>query len=1267
LKAESKKIFSKALAGFIFGQLFGPIGLYIGSLLGDHISELGKEQIKKIFHEFGEESGKTLVESESGIKGFLKQKFNWGKSFEIDYSLASLLCKVWEERLNKIIKEKEFEDSRLKIEVELLKKFRDNFKEAQKGETSIRFYEIFPKNDSTDFSNELKNFETITGQNENIERLWDILQKTLTKWRDEADEKTFQSLKDEIKIALTENLQNDFLVQIKNNEKFSESFKTTFEFFVAEKFNKQDKKLDKLAEKVNKQDKKLDKLGEHAAKLQDSLFPKADFNSPELKKEVIAYLHRVAKEAVDIKTYFPQHLKQGNDGNTPFDEIRQRVSVTEKKSWDEIKAKIEEQNKLRGISSFEEDKTAHKYHLTIGLDMEQSQGAQVRIIDWDENVANEFKRAIFLGDPGFGKTWLLSYEARRIALNSKRKLENSEISLKDVVLPIKLRLSSVAEKASADKILTQTFSELTKICGESDPFSKSFEKYVQKRIKAEENVVILLDALDEVPENPQYGIGKEKLRKKIEDFSSDKPKISLYLTSRIVGYDSLNIKDAKELELLPFKDEQIKRFTKVWFNDNKIKEKIFQEFLDNQPQTAGLAQIPLMLSLLCKLFVELDVKETFPETRSEIYKKCLVGLLRDWKKENERKSISDEELIFRLKFLEKLAFKLFEKKQEQFAETSFTEILCETLNISPEDFSAEAKVIEWKNRLEKDGIIKKAVKGENPEYLFLHLTFQEYLAASCIAKMDNQKEFVFREKILFNPNWQEILTLLGGILSKDKAKDYIKALLEVNGEIGEGDVLFRPFLLAILAAKEAEKSLDEDFIKSLIERTWKYYLEPPDYIVKEGFLPAIKAWKHIFITYLLNEIELSLASEYPSGEYLKTISHTLSLLKADSSLIAARLIKVLEDFEIDRTFRWSISVALGFQLNFSEEIITELFEIQKKDIYQKSAYQNLLAALQGQSNLKAERIDEITRILEYDVEDESVRRKAADVLGAQSQLNTNIIDRMVDILTVSKDDYFEKRKYFDSSASNNDIRDVQEKIAEALISQEYLNEAIINRLRDFARDNKNHEYVRIAVLLIFDKQKTKDFKTIQLVRSILGDENEPNYIRRNAAIFLGNQKELDSEILSFFKSVLRTQFQKTEFCEGIIYAFAMQKNIDNETFEIFKEILFDESYRVTLRIHILFALERKKELVEEINEELFRLLEDVNENYVVKRYIFSTLIKNISDDEKKIILLNKMKEFGRDTKQNFFWERNQLFDSMWKAATDLRCAVPLKGEIIINK
>ena len=228
------KIVSKTIAGYILGQLFGPIGLYIGWLIGDNVGEFGTQQIEKFFPELGKETGKSIADNKDTIKDFIRNKLTSNQPSEINASLASFLCKVWEERIQKLIDKKDFVDNTFQKQIELLKKYQENFKSAQKGNSAITFYDIFPKGNQTDFETELDNFEIITDKANAQNLLWNKLQKSLAKWTSKADQEIHKVIENEIKEALTKDLQSDFLLQLKTDEKFLDSFNSSFQFFATD-------------------------------------------------------------------------------------------------------------------------------------------------------------------------------------------------------------------------------------------------------------------------------------------------------------------------------------------------------------------------------------------------------------------------------------------------------------------------------------------------------------------------------------------------------------------------------------------------------------------------------------------------------------------------------------------------------------------------------------------------------------------------------------------------------------------------------------------------------------------------------------------------------------------------------------------------------------------------------------------------------------------------------------------------------------------------
>jgi hypothetical protein len=73
---------------------------------------------------------------------------------------------------------------------------------------------------------------------------------------------------------------------------------------------------------------------------------------------------------------------------------------------------------------------------------------------WDGQAAGKFPRAVILGDPGSGKTWLLIYEARRLARTAALGLRTQTVDPDDVVLPVFAELSHLGGtgRSLADKL-----------------------------------------------------------------------------------------------------------------------------------------------------------------------------------------------------------------------------------------------------------------------------------------------------------------------------------------------------------------------------------------------------------------------------------------------------------------------------------------------------------------------------------------------------------------------------------------------------------------------------------------------------------------------------------------------------------------------------------------------------------------------------------------------------------------------------------------------
>lgn len=500
----------------------------------------------------------------------------------------------------------------------------------------------------------------------------------------------------------------------------------------------------------------------------------------QLVEEVLEYLNALAKYAARLPPYYPEHLRTGETGKTHFDNIRQVVQVVEDRSAFE-RCQAEEMERMRAAGQGFE-RTAYKPTRARPefrvLDVRHSDlPVLLPCVVWDECAGERFKRAIILGDPGFGKTWLLRYEACRLASIAKRQLSGQNIGLGELILPIFARLWEVNRK---DIPLEDELVEL--VVGKR---SDSFRRFVQEKLKSD-HCVILLDAWDEVPvKEPKSGQSldhepgsQQLLGERLQTFADHFPRPRLLLTSRIVGYDSSHppIVNLQELELLAFDSPQTESFVSVWFGDDTQAANQCLAMLRQNPQVRGLARIPLMLTLLCRTYIECQEKLCdFPTRRVELYDRCVSGLLRDWKGEKHL-PFNHLKLISTLSRLAEGAFKLHAEQKEQFTEPE----LAQALGFDLERDDETQKAVEFIETLKRDGILITAGEHRDAPLLFLHRTFHEYLTARTLGKIVNEHkkgwhtEIEVRgermtvkhllEKKAWDQRWQEVIVLLAGQL-----------------------------------------------------------------------------------------------------------------------------------------------------------------------------------------------------------------------------------------------------------------------------------------------------------------------------------------------------------------------------------------------------------------------------------------------------------------------------------------------------------------------
>jgi hypothetical protein len=466
-------------------------------------------------------------------------------------------------------------------------------------------------------------------------------------------------------------------------------------------------------------------------------------------------------------------------GNFNFEFSRIRVSVQlSEQRLDYDMARQRERDHIAGF--FDENRDLQRYKLRSIEAYEEQVKHLDGIIrrpvvrDW-EGVRGDIhdptlRRAIILGDPGFGKSWLLYFDGWRLATDGIIRLKHGEVGTTAVQIPIFARLSDLAElKGPLLARLRALYCD-----GEQELLPHVRELWPLIEVKARRgDAVLLLDGWDEVRKN------RKGLKTTVQAFVRRNQDCRIFITSRIAGYERLAI-GANEWELVAFTPEQVKTFTEVFFRSvpgQEDKAAAIQASLQSNPRVMGLARIPLLLALLCRLYSE---KPVLPNRRVEIYEQTLEGLLWDWRRdEGEEKDRTEEEFSLEDKkeVLSQLSLKLFlESSRVDAWKLSDLEKKIRTIPGAPRSKSKAQRLVA---QLIRDGVLVR--EGEKPGSLvrFIHLTFHEFLAASALATVVNDngwqakiavgaKHYTIEhiiDKKSWDPDWQEVISLSAGKLS----------------------------------------------------------------------------------------------------------------------------------------------------------------------------------------------------------------------------------------------------------------------------------------------------------------------------------------------------------------------------------------------------------------------------------------------------------------------------------------------------------------------
>jgi NACHT domain-containing protein len=351
---------------------------------------------------------------------------------------------------------------------------------------------------------------------------------------------------------------------------------------------------------------------------------------------------------------------------------------------------------------------------------------------------SEPKVLAILGGPGTGKTTLLHYTARHTRRRHRRQH-----------LPVLLYLR---EHSSA--IVKQPDIGLADLIRNAIGELKTNEPpaWFEQKLRNGE-CVVLLDGLDEIPENQDRKVIATWIERQIQQYQDN----HYIITSRPLGYRAARIRPAEIVQVRSFTTDQMERFIYGWYRatervstgaegddlllrTNSLASDLLRR-LAASPALSDLAANPLLLTMIVNVH---RFSGALPDSRADLYKEiCQVMLSRRQDAKNLGSKFTN---LAKETLLSGLAYTMMTKRVSRGLPRE--EILDEIKVVLPR-LSRKVKAEDFLADVGTNGLL---VEGERGQYRFAHHTFQEYMAASYIR--ENGLVSVLAESV-DDPWWRE--------------------------------------------------------------------------------------------------------------------------------------------------------------------------------------------------------------------------------------------------------------------------------------------------------------------------------------------------------------------------------------------------------------------------------------------------------------------------------------------------------------------------------